>query len=155
MFGSRVLLHAGEEEVRPAVVLVGGGASAVGYGVADDEERTHFWCGPGFDTRDEVPVGYGLLGGVGDGEAGGGDGVARLKPTCCSRARVAGDAVGLLAVGKVHCHCDDLLRIDFKIDRVRHGQGAVGNADAILTTKGHLLDSLGLDLVDSGCLVQG
>lgn len=51
-----VLLEAGEEEVWPSVVLVGGGATAIRDAIANDKERADVLWDPGFDRRNKIPV---------------------------------------------------------------------------------------------------
>lgn len=50
------LLEAGEEEVWPSVVLVGGGATAVRNTITNDQERADVLWDPGFDRRNKIPV---------------------------------------------------------------------------------------------------
>lgn len=67
---------------------------------------------------------------------------------------MASDAVCGLSVRKIHGHGDDLLRLDLKVDGIGHGECAVWHTDTVLPSKCHLLYGVGLDLVDTGGLVQ-
>lgn len=67
---------------------------------------------------------------------------------------MAGDAVCRLSARKVHGYGNDLLRLDLKIYGVGHCEGTVRYTDPIFSSKRNLLDSLGLDLVDTGGLVH-
>lgn len=68
---------------------------------------------------------------------------------------MASDAVCPLTSCEIHGYGDDLLCLDWEVDRIRYGECAVGDTDSIFTTKSDLLKRLGLDVVDTSGLVCG
>ena len=122
-------LEACEEEIGPAVVLVGDAAAAVGDGVAEEGERAGGARDPGFDGRDEVPVCCALGFCIRDGERWCGHGVAELPPASRAATWVGCDAVGRLASCKVDGNGDHGLGLYLEVEWVGDGESTVGDAD--------------------------
>lgn len=91
VLGRAALLKACEEEVGPAVVLVGCGAAAVGDGVAYDQQAAGGLGCPGFDAREEVPMCCSLRGGICDSNFCGVDSIAKLPPAVGPATGMTGD----------------------------------------------------------------
>lgn len=68
---------------------------------------------------------------------------------------MTGDAVGRLAICEINRNSDNLLSVDWEVEWVRDRKGAIGNAYAIFSREGDLLQSLWLNLVNTGCIVGG
>lgn len=142
-------MKASKELVRPAVVGVGGGAAAVGDGVADDVEGRGALGLVGLDGGEEVPVVCGL--GSGGGlEVGGGNEVARREPAGGAAARVSGDGLAGLAGGEVERDGQDGLRLDWELDGIRDDQGAIGNEEVLFAGEGDGFGAAGLDGAGTG-----
>lgn len=153
VLGSWEGLETAEEEIGPAVVLVGGGATTVGDGVANDEDGCLFRGNPGLDRREEVPMCCRLRIGIRHSNLGCLYCISELEPACCSRPRMRSNAIRGLTRSEVHGNGNDLCALDREVDRVRHRQSSIWNADTSLARERDFLHSLRLDLVDASCVV--
>src|SRR5690606_26231354 len=95
-----VVLQPRQQLVGPAVVAVGGGAAAVGQGVADDRDRRGVLAAFGLDAAEEVPV----VGGRRVRQVGGLGLVAVHQVGGGARAGVPGEVERGQTVGEVGRH---------------------------------------------------